>query len=372
MANDGFHGVIFAYSACPGLRELTGARTAASLPFCGRYRLIDFALSSMRNAGVLNVGVIMQRDYQSLLDHLGSGKAWDMSRRAGGLRMLPPFGLAEDVTGNYVGTIEALNAVSTYIGDIQEKYVILMPGNLCANIDLTEPMRRHRQSGAEVTVICADGEAAGNHHRCVLGDDGYVSELIIDSGDVGPGLPSLEGYIINKELLLRLMRGCKERGQYSFHKNALLEYLRGGGRMDACIHHGYAAAIRTVDAYYKASMDMLDSEKRGQLFPADRPVRTKSREEVSTYYGEHARESNCLVADNCIIDGELENCIVFSGVRIARGTRLKSCILFSKCVLGENVSMEYVVADKYCSFSDGFSLYGTQGQPVLVPKRSRL
>src|SRR5574344_838255 len=101
MANDGFRGIIFAYSACPELRTLTAARTAASLPFCGRYRLIDFALSAMRNAGVLNVGVIMQRDYQSLLDHIGSGKAWDMSRRTGGLRLLPPFGLAEDRTGNY-------------------------------------------------------------------------------------------------------------------------------------------------------------------------------------------------------------------------------------------------------------------------------
>ena len=113
-----FHGIIFAYSTAPELRELVSVRTSASLPFCGRYRLIDFSLSSMRNAGILDVGVIMQRDYQSLLNHLAGGKPWDMSRRSGGMQILPPFGLPEYHRGNYAGTMEALNAVSSYIKDI--------------------------------------------------------------------------------------------------------------------------------------------------------------------------------------------------------------------------------------------------------------
>ena len=131
-----FHGIIFAYGAVPALGELVRRRTASSLPFCGRYRLIDFALSSLMNAGIHDVGVIMRRDYQSLLDHLASGKDWDMGRRIGGLRMLPPFGLPEYHRGDYTGTIEALNAVSTYIHDINAKYIIMMHGNTAANIDL--------------------------------------------------------------------------------------------------------------------------------------------------------------------------------------------------------------------------------------------
>ena len=123
-----FHGLIFAYYTDPKLRELVSMRTAASLPFCGRYRLIDFSLSAMRNAGIVDVGVIMQRDYQSLLDHLGGGKAWDMARRTGGLRMLPPFGLPEYHRGNYAGTMEALNAVGSYVRDIPAKYIVLMLG----------------------------------------------------------------------------------------------------------------------------------------------------------------------------------------------------------------------------------------------------
>ncbi len=131
-----YHGIIFAYKEAPELGDLTRERTVASLPFCGRYRLIDFALSSMRNANITDVGVIMARDYQSLLDHIGSGKDWDMSRRSGGLRMLPPFGLPHAHSGNYSGTMEALNAVGSYIRDIQQENVVLMLGNLLANIDL--------------------------------------------------------------------------------------------------------------------------------------------------------------------------------------------------------------------------------------------
>lgn len=367
-----FRGIIFAYSACPELRELTGVRTAASLPFCGRYRLIDFALSSLRNAGVYNVGIIMQRDYQSLLDHIGSGKAWDMSRRTGGIRMLPPFGLSEYHRGNYTGTIEALNAVSTYINDIPEKYIVLMLGSLCANIDLTEAMLQHRRSGAEITAICSDAEAEGCRHRYVPGENGNVKQILLERGSKGQGYTSLEGYIVNKDTLLRMMNDCKQANLYSFHRHAVTNFLSAGGIMDVYLHHGYAAVIRTVDIYFKASMDMLSHENRDELFPFSRPVRTKNREEVSTYYGEHADAENCLVADNCIIDGELENCIVFSGVRIAQGSKVRNSIIFSKCVLEQNTELDYVIADKYSAFSPGTKLTGSVKLPVLVPKGSSI
>lgn len=363
-----FHGIIFAYSAAPELRELVGARTAASLPFCGRYRLIDFALSSMRNAGILDVGVIMQRDYQSLLDHIGSGKAWDMSRRNGGLRMLPPFGLPEYHTGNYTGTIEALNAVATYIRDIPQKYLVLLLGNMCANIDLVPIMRQHRLSGVEITAICADHTPAQSHHRYVLGEDGLVKQILFDRTDEGEGLPSLEGYIINKDTMLKMMDGCKARNQYSFHKHAVAAFLAQGGTMDTYVHPGYAVAIRTVEAYYKASMDMLKTEYRRQLFPADRPVRTKVHEEVSTYYGENAVSRNSLVADNCMIEGSIENCIIFSGARIEKGAKLRNCIIMRGGIVGEGTELDCVIADKFCSFSPGTVLTGNARLPMVVPK----
>lgn len=367
-----YQGIIFAYREEPGLRELTSNRTAASLPFCGRYRLIDFPLSSLRNAGVLDVGVIMQRDYQSLLDHIGNGKAWDMSRRSGGLRMLPPFGLPEYHRGNYAGTMEALNAVASYVQDIPARHIVLMLGDLCANLDLRLPMAQHRRSGASVTAICTDRAAEGFRMTYRCGADGRVCDTLIGTADAKEGLISLEAYIINKDVLLAMMDHAREHGLHRFHRDVLLNWIRDGGDMDVYIHSGYAALIRTVDSYYRANMDMLDPAVRRGLFPADRPVYTKIREEVSTYYGEQSSSRNCLVADNCIIEGSIENCIVFSGARIARGARLRNCIVMRGCTVGADAALDFCIVDKDVSLSPGTVLTGGAKLPFVIPKGSRL
>jgi glucose-1-phosphate adenylyltransferase len=362
-----FHGIIFAYSAAPELRELVGVRTAASLPFCGRYRLIDFALSALRNAGVLDVGVIMQRDYQSLLDHMGSGKSWDMSRRSGGLRMLPPFGLPEYHRGNYAGAIEALNAVSSYIQDIPQKYVVLLLGNVCANIDLTEPMLQHKHSGAHITAICADHPLDQSQHY-VEGENAALFEGVDDNET----LHALEGYIINKDTMLELMDDCRVKGMARLNREYMDSFIAHGGKLDVYVHSGYSAAIRTVEGYYKASMDMLNPEYRRQVFPADRPVRTKEHEEVSTYYGENAVSRNSLVADDCTIEGDIENCIIFSGCSIEKNAKLRNCILMRGCTVGEGAQLDCVIADKRCSFSAGTTLIANQKLPMVVPKGSNI
>lgn len=367
-----FHGIIFAYSASPELGLLVNARTAASLPFCGRYRLIDFALSSMRNAGILDVGVIMQRDYQSLLDHIGSGKAWDMSRKSGGLRMLPPFGLPDYHRGNYTGTIEAINAVAAYIKDIPQSHIVLMLGNLCANIDLEAAQRKYFAAGADMMAICADHDPEGLHHRYIVGEDGFVSRVLFDRLGGGVGVPSLEGFIVRKDTLIDLMDKCKARNLYRFHKDAVALYLEEGGRLSTYVHPGYACAIRTVQAFYRANMDMLDPEKRGEIFPASRPVRTRIKEGVSTYYGESAVSKNSLVADNCVIEGSIENCIISSGARIGKGAELKNCIIMRGCEIGEGTELSYVISDKISSFAPGLTLSGSPRLPIVVPKGSKI
>lgn len=366
-----FHGIIFAYSAEPELGELVRERTAASLPFCGRYRLIDFALSSMANAGIRDVGVIMQRDYQSLLDHIGSGKSWDMSRKSGGLRMLPPFGLPVYHRGNYTGTIEALNAVSTYIKDIKQEYVVLMLGNLCANVDLQAAMKKHIDSGAEITAICSADRADGSHFRYVEGENGLVSAIRFDCGE-GEGVDALECYIINKKTLVGMMDRCRELNQHRFHRDAIARFLAEGGSMDLYLHRGYCSVIHTVQDYYRANMDMLCSDKRRDIFPTDRPVRTRNHEEVSTYYSENAYSRRSLVADNCIIEGTVENCIVFSGVHIGKGAKLSDCIIMRGCEIGGWCELNHVIADKNCSFTPGTTLTGSPKLPFVIPKGSEI
>ena len=368
-----YHGIIFAYHDEPALRDLTANRTAASLPFCSRYRLIDFALSSLRNAGILDVGVIMQRDYQSLLDHIGSSKAWDMSRKHGGLRMLPPFGLPQYHTGNYNGTIEALNAVSTYIRRIPQKHVVLLLGNMAANIDLDAVIRQHEKAGTDATAICAGQGLESRHSNYLPGEDGLVQYIDLFRTGEAKGIPSLEGYIFNKDKLLELMDVCQTRNLFRFHQDAMTYFLyEAHGKMDIYVHPGYARIIRTVDEYYAASKDVLRPEVRRELFPADRPVRTKIHEDVSTYYGEQAKSRNSLVGDNCIIDGEIEDCIIFSGCHIGAGAKLKGCILMRDCVVGENARLEYIISDKQAVFSPGSVLIGSPNLPTVVPKDGRI
>lgn len=367
-----FHGIIYAYGASPELGELVKSRIAASMPFCGRYRLIDFSLSAMANAGIHNVGVIMRRDYQSLLDHIGSGKDWDMDRRIGGLRMLPPFGLPEYHTGNYTGTIEALNAVSTYISDIKEKYIVMMHGNLAANLDLNDVIEDHLKSGAEITAICTDLTPEYRHHRYLMDADGFARGMVFSQTEAGQGKASLEAYVISKELLVTMMDACRAANHHHFHRDAIAAYLASGGKVNVYMHKGYARRIMSVESYFETSMDMLKKENRAQLFPKDRPVRSKSDEAVSTYYGEDAVSKNSLVADGCIIEGELSNCIVFSDCRIEKGAKLSDCIIMRGGIVGEGVNLTNLIADKNCEIEPFQTLAGSRKLPIVIPKNSKI
>ncbi len=367
------HGIIIADHSAPELRELVATRTSASVPFCGRYRLIDFALSSMTNAGVRDVGVIMQRDYQSLLDHLGSGKEWDMSRKRGGLRLLPPFGqLAENQRGEYAGVVEALLAVRSYIEEIPQDYVVLTRGNLAGNIDLDAMMARHVSSGAVVTVACSEMTPDHIHHRYVPDGDGLVKQFLYRRHGPGPGLASLETYIMTKSTLLDIMERCENVASSKFHRDGLGEILASGGRIAVYLHPGYATHITNIIGYYRTSMDMLIAENRASLFPADRPVRTKGRSDVSTHYGETAAVRNCLVADGCLIEGELTNCVIFRGVRVERGAALKNCIIMQDTRIGEHALLSCVISDKNAEVSPFVTLTGSPRLPLVLPKGSRL
>ncbi len=363
------HGLIYAYHSSPALGDLVIPRTSASLPFCSRYRLIDFALSSMTNAGVRDVGVIMQRDYQSLLDHLGTGKDWDLSRLSGGLRLLPPFGMHGSRIGEYRGCMEALSAVISYISDINQNHIVLFRGDIAANIDLKDVFEAHLSSGCEITAICTEKACkGGSDFRFVLDTPTTSKKILFSSSEKKGSLPTAEIYIIKKSLLLDLIEWCGDNGKQHFHRDALAYYLNEGGTVGLYVHKGYVACIRSVSDYYSANMDMLKAECRNDLFPDENPIYTKGRSSVSTYYGESSFAKNSLVADGCYIEGELDNCVLFRNVRIKKGAKLKNCIIMQDSVIGENVTMNHVIADKYTFISDGLFLSGSHVLPIIVPK----
>ena len=363
------HGLVYAYHSSPALGELVTPRTSASLPFCSRYRLIDFALSSMTNAGVRDVGVIMQRDYQSLLDHIGSGKDWDLSRLSGGMRLLPPFGMYDSHIGEYRGCMEALSAVRSYIRDIKQNHIVLFRGDLAVNIDLRDVFEAHVNSGCEITAVCTESPCKGGGGIRFIPDTPETSRQLLFSDTEKEGtLTPIEVYIINKQLLLDLIEWCSSNGKLHFHRDALTHYLSEGGTVGLYLHKGYTARICSVSNYFSANMDMLKAEYRSDLFSDENPVYTKGRSSASTYYGENSSAKNSLVADGCYIEGELENCVLFRGVRVKKGAKLKNCVIMQDTIVGENASLSYVISDKYTVFSNNLVLSGSHLLPIIVPK----
>ena len=364
------HGLIYAYHSSPALGELVVPRTSASLPFCSRYRLIDFALSSMTNAGIRDVGVIMQRDYQSLLDHLGSGKDWDLSRLSGGLSLLPPFGMHDSHIGQYYGCMEALSAVRTYINNIKQSHVVLFRSDLAVNLDLRDVFDSHLASGCDITAVCADCAFKGGSSEIkFVPETSNTSRKMLFSGyGQEDALSSIEVYIIRKSLLVELVEWCRANGKSHFHRDALAHYIDNGGTVGLYYHKGYTAHISSVSNYYSANMDMLKQDYRRDLFSDESPIYTRGRSSVSTYYSDNASANNSLVADGCYIEGELTNCVLFRGVRVKKGAKLTNCVIMQDAIIGENAVLNHVIADKYTTFSSGLVLSGSSVLPITVPK----
>lgn len=366
------HGIIYAFHSFPELGVLQTPRTAASLPFGGRYRLIDFSLSAMTGSGVRDVGVIMQRDYQSLLDHLRGGKEWDLSRREGGLRMLPPFGLPSSHLGEYKGCMEALSTVRSYLSDIRQRYVLLTRGDLVANIDFAAVYESHVRSGEKITAVCTDHVPSIQHHRYLLDRRGRAEDILCMPNSASGGVTAMEVYVVNKDTLLELVDYCSAHRLVHFHRDAIKYYFSSGGTMNVYMHRGYNRHITSVREYFRGNMDMLCSPAREDVFDPTRPVSTREHADMSTYYGEKAVTRNCLIADGCSIEGELENCIIFRGSSIAEGAKLKNCIIMQNTVVGRGAELRNLISDKDVTIAESMTLAGGYELPLIVPKGTRL
>lgn len=362
------HGIISAYRGSPELGALVEGRTASALTFAGRYRLVDFALSNMKAAGIHNVDVVMQKDYQSLMDHIGSGKDWDMSKKSGGLSLLPPFGMGGN-KGAYSGLLEALLAAEPYLRHMKENNIVIMPGNLAINIDLDAVFKAHVASGAGVTVVCAENVDNGECHKYTTDEqDNVVETLYQRAGSTVAGVADLEIYVVNKEVLLEMLDFSAAHMRYSFHADGIREYLKRGGKVHVYLHDGYTKQINSIADYMKANMDMLCREHRKSLFPVERPVLTKDRADVSTYYSEESQVINSLVSDGCYIEGVVKNCILAPGVHVGKGSYLKNCIIMRDTYIGDNVTLKYVISDKYARVETSKELVGSDNIPVVIPR----
>ncbi|HIV87300.1 MAG TPA: glucose-1-phosphate adenylyltransferase subunit GlgD [Candidatus Pygmaiobacter gallistercoris] len=370
MVNLNAMGIIFSNMHDSVIPELTGHRTMASVPFASRYRLIDFVLSGMTIAGVQNVGVIVKKNYQSLLDHLGSGREWDLARKRGGLTIFPPSG---DSGYGYHGRIGALKGILPYIEDAKEKYVILADCDVVCDLDYAALVERHVASGAEVTIAYSKEKMtpalAKNNVSLSLAPSGRVRELMINDPQIGKRNLSMGIMVIAREQLVEIVRTGYAKGQLKFEQDILAKSL-DTMKVYGYEYTGYRSRIADMASYFDANMQLLYLENLNRLFPEDRPVYTKVRDEAPVRYALDSKVKNCTVADGCIIEGEIENCILFRGVHIGKGAVVKNCVLMQNTQVAGGVRMDYVITDKDVRISEGQYLGGTKNFQVFVKKGS--
>lgn len=367
-------GIIFPNSYDDLVPELVTERLMASIPFAGRYRMIDFILSSMVNCGISNVSVMARSKYYSLMDHLGSGRPWDLARKNGGLNLVPPY--AEKSMKVYNGRIDAIASILPFLKSQKEKYVVIADTNIAVNFDFNDFLDSHISSGADVTIAYTEEElpeipdnsqpgAKGLYYNFLL-DNGRINKILINAQEKGIQNFSMNIYAIERELLIDLVNMAFVRGYVYFERDVLaprLERLNVRGyKFD-----GYFARIKDMKSYFNENMKLLDEENLDGLF-APNSVYTKIRDDNPTRYIPGSRVKNILAADGCVIEGEVENCILFRGVKISKGAKVRNCVLMQDTVVGEGAALEYVISDKNVVISPNKELRGTDTFQIFIEK----
>lgn len=368
MRNYTAMGLIFANMHDDVIRECTTIRSMGSLPFGGRYRLVDFVLSNMVNAGISKVGVITKSNYQSMMDHLGSGKAWDLSRKNEGLFFLPPR-TSDDAS--YQGRIRSLADVMAFLHRSKEELVILSDCHMVTSMDYGALLQKHVESNADVTVAycCGVIPTLADIPILRMDENDRVTDMLIGRVDDNEGCYGIGVYIMRKEWLIHIVNEAVARNLYHFERDILQSRLND---ITVC---GYKVPslvmpIYSLSSYYAANLALLDGEVRAQLFPPRRPVYTKVRDCAPVQYGLHAQVTNSLVADGASIDGTVKNSIIFRGVNIGRDTLVENCVVMQDVTVADRCSLTCVVADKNAVFREGRTLQGFESYPVYIAKNA--
>ena len=367
-------GIIFPNGYDSLVPELLAERLMASIPFAGRYRMVDFVLSSMVNCGIDNVSVIVRKNYHSLMDHLGSGRAWDLTRKNGGLNIVPPF--AEKTVKVYNGRVEALASILDFLKDQKEKYVIMSEANIAANFDFKAMLNAHIESGADLTLAYAQEEIPKglikpfdinkDLYYTLDIEDGRVKEIQINPETPGVQNLSMNIYIMDRELLISQVSAAFVRGHVYFERDIVAPQL-DKLNVQAYKFTGYLARISSMKSYFDENMKLLDDENLDALFGSNH-IYTKIRDDNPTRYMEGARADNIMAADGCIIEGEVENSILFRGVKVGRGAKVKNCVLMQDTVIEPGAELEYIISDKDVTITADKKLKGTDSFPVYVAK----
>ena len=369
-------GLIYANIHDNSISELTRMRTTASIPFGGRYRLIDFMLSNMVNSDITKIGIVTRNNYQSLLDHLETGKDWDLARRSGGIKILPPYITSfENSAANKFNTsrLEALMGAVNFISRCDEDYIVMSDCDVICNIDIQKVIDAHIKSGAEITFVTKTMDLTGYTSSEKLpvidvDESGKVVDFTERKTFDGVTHVYTNIMVMKRTYLLDIIENSISHGYTSFLHDVIAKSLASA---DYRIYEyeGWYAHIGSMEEYFETSMKLLEPEARDGLFGVkNHPILTKVRNSAPTRYCDGAKVVNSVVADGCVIEGTVENSIIFRGVKVSAGAVVKNSILFQDTYVCPGASLNCVVADKNVVIKDGRNLSGHESMPFYIGK----
>ena len=353
------------------IRDLTATRAVESLPFAGRYRMLDFALSSLVNSGINSVGVMLPDYSHSVLDHIRSGKDWDLARRRDGLTYLPA---ALPDSDSRKGDLKDLYANLDFVELGDRKYVVLTSGSFVYNIDFNDVFKFMEDTEADITMVyhVAKRDRVAKNIIVQTSTNGIVTDLA-ETNEVKKGDKlAMSIYLMPVPTFAYIVRSTYERGGQDFAIDGIIRHA-DEHKISAYEHKGYVGHINSTSEYYKVNRDMLRPEIWEEIFmQKERPIFTKVKDEVPVQYKDTANVKNSLVANGCIIRGTVENSIIFRGVKIGKDAVVKDCILMQRCDVGEGARVENVIADKNVIISKNRWLKGAENYPYIVAKNVRI
>ena len=362
-------GIIFANDASLG--ALTGKRTMASLPFGGRYRLVDFHLSNMAAAGVRHVGIISRRNYQSLMNHVGSGEEWGLTLEEGGLEFLNPYAMSS--TDGHHGKLEAIHEAMTFLDfGSDDEYVIVCDSAIIGNVDLSRVVASHIASGKDVTVVTKAGIANGTKQLDLavkLGDNGDILDIAVDYVAPADYLASMDIFVMKKTYLRNTVQEFIARNLFHMDRDLILgQWQQHNISINVYQFGGVALFNESVDEFYRNSLALTDPAVRHDLFGRNHPIFTKVRDRVPSYYGDKCDIKNAIVADGCMLEGVVENSVLFRQVTVHEGAHVEDCIIMNDAVIGEGAQLKCVILDKDTTVRPGAKLYGTPEHPIVITR----
>ena len=366
-------GIIFANDATLG--ALTANRTMASLPFGGRYRQVDFALSNLAGAGVRHVGIVTRHHYQSLIRHVGSGEEWGLELEEGGLEYLTPY--ASSSTDTYRGKLESIYSAMEFLKTgPEDELVVMIDSAILSNVDLQSVLASHVESGRDITIVTKAGIADGVKQLDLamkLDDKGEIQDIAVDYQAPSDYLASMDIFVLSKKWLIRQVNEHIAHNLYHMDRDLVLGlWQKKAVSINVYAFGGVAMFNESVGEYFHNSLSLADSYIRRDLFGSNHPVYTKVRDRVPSYYGANCSIDGCTVADGCMLEGQAYNSVLFRQVTIRPGAKVENCVIMNDTVVGEGAMLKNVILDKDVVVSPGTQLIGTVTNPIIIKRGERV